>query len=180
MPELKIGNVVIACEDGIVTFDDPLRGSPLCINYDDFPLLLDVLDSVEWDRRRAFRVPVWTQSQLSAAIEYDGNTYDDVDAVDISLAGVLLDLSESDAPDLSIDDSVNVTLQLNDVKATLSGIVRRCVGRRYGIVFPASLHRQQVNPPLQLRLIVNQLESQWLSKRIHDKQEDASSSVSVD
>lgn len=180
MAVLKIGNVVIACEDGIVTFDDPLRGSPLCINYDDFPLLLDVLDSVEWDRRRAFRVPVWTESQLTAAIEYEGATYNDVDPVDISLAGVLIDLGDSDAPDLSMDDSLSVTLRLGDIKTTLSGVVRRCDGRRYGIVFPASLHRQQVNPPLQLRLIVNQLESQWLSKRIDEKREPEYSSVSVD
>ena len=180
MPELKIGNVVIACEDGIVTFDDPLRGSPLCINYDDFPLLLDVLDSVEWDRRRAFRVPVWSESQLSASLEYGGNTYDDVDAVDISLAGVLIDLGDSDAPELSMHDNVNVTLQLNNIKERLSGVVRRCSGRRYGIVFPASLHRQQVNPPLQLRLIVNQLESQWLSKRIREKRDEECSPVSAD
>ena len=180
MSELKIGNVVITCEDGMVTFDDPLRGSPLCVNYDDFPLLLDVLDSREWDRRRTFRFPVWTESQLSAVIEYDGIIYDDVDVVDISSAGVLIDLVNSDAPDLSMDDSLNVTLQLNDIKTTLSGVVRHCVGRRYGIVFPASLHREQANPPLQLRLIVNQLESQWLSKRIYEKREEEPSPVSVD
>lgn len=180
MQALKIGNVVIACEDGIVTFDDPHRGSPLRINYDDFPLLLDVLDRVEWDRRRAFRVPVWTESQLTVAVEYDGITYDDVEPVDISLAGVLLDLADSDAPNLETHDSLSVTLQLADIKTTLSGVVCRCEGRRYGIVFPASLHRQQVNPPLQLRLIVNRLESQWLSNRIRETQEAECSPVSAD
>ena len=180
MQSLQIGNVVIACEDGIVTFDDPLRGAPLCINYDDFPLLLDMLDRVEWDRRRAFRVPVWTESQLTAAVEYDGITYDGVEPVDLSLAGILINLGDSDAPDLVMNDTLNVTLRLDDIKATLSGVVRRSVGRRYGIVFPASLHRQQVNPPLQLRLIVNRLESQWLSKRIRETQEAECSPVSAD
>jgi hypothetical protein len=165
MQEIKVGNVMITCGEGLVTFDDPLRESPLQLKYDDLPLLLDLLDSVEWERRRAFRVPVWGAHELSAVVEHHGQAHT-ADAVDISSAGVLLELGERGTRDLSVDDVVSVTLQWRDVRTTLSGVVHRCDGQRYGILFPSVLRRENVASHLLLRWIVNQLESQWLSRQI--------------
>lgn len=165
MFEMRIGDVVIAVRNGLITFDDPDREEPVLLRVSDIPLLLDFLDSVEWDGRTAFRVPISESSGLSTKIVWMGDTYSG-SCLNVSSTGALIE-SENDLPGLSVDDVVEVTLQLGDAIAKLPGTLRRQEDQRYAFFFHESLRDGRVDSPASLRRIVNRLETEWLERRIH-------------
>jgi hypothetical protein len=167
--QLNVGNVNIVCDEGLLTFVDPNRETPVQIKVEDISLLLDFLDSVDWDRRRAFRVPLSKSRALYVDITWHEMTYP-VTPLDVSLTGILVEFDHRLAPDLAIDDSVGVTLKLGEVSASLMGTIKRRTGYgRYGIFFSGAVSGQRVDPPIALLSIVSQLETQWLLQRIYGR-----------
>lgn len=159
-----IGDVQVSVNSGLVVFDDPGRESPLQIKVDDFPVLLDFLESFKLDRRRAFRVPVsYLANELTVLVEHGGLSYS-AKAFDISAHGILLEFPDGSMPKLLLDERTQITLELGEHRAALTGIACRYDPPRYGISFDQSM---QEETRASLRSIVRYAEEQWLARRIH-------------
>ena len=85
------------------------------------------------------------------------------------MTGILLEFPADNPPEFQpgfqIDERLQVELRLDDHVEPLLGIVRRCDGRSYGLIFPEVLRGIEVDPPATFRTIVNTLERNWLRSR---------------
>lgn len=117
------------------------------------------------DSRMAFRVPVAQDSGLRVRIVTSDDRAFAAHPIDLSLSGILIEFSEGKDPDLSISDKLRIELELDAASASLSGVVRRRAGLRYGIYFPEALNGVEIEPPVELRSILTEIERRWLSTR---------------
>lgn len=159
-----IGDVQVSTKNGLVVFNDPSRESPLQIKLNDFPLVLDFLDSFELDRRRAFRVPVsHLASELTVLVEHDGLPHS-AKAFDINVHGILVEFPNGSMPDLLPNERTQITLEFSEHRAVLTGDVCRCDPPRCGISFDQSM---QQDARASLQSIIRRVEEQWLARRVH-------------
>ena len=174
----SIGGVKVSTKDGLVIFDGPGREAPVQIKVDDFPLVLDYLDSFELDRRKAFRVPVsHLANELSVLVEYNGLSYS-AKACDINVYGVLLEFPHGSMPDLLPDEKMRITLDLDEHRAVVIGSSCRCDPPRTGVSFDQFMSQDTRS---SLQSIVRNVEEQWLARRVHGEntQEDRSGRVEI-
>jgi len=89
-----------------------------------------------------------------------------VDAVDLSVTGALVEFSDEEVPDLPVGTRFTVELRLDELVVTLAAEVRRRYGKRYGLFFSDVLADEQLNPPTELSALVARLEQIWLGSGI--------------
>ncbi len=169
MPEITIKNIKVFWENNAVTFlreDKP--DAPITLPTSAIDELIDFLSLLNQDateRRRAFRVAVPRSAGLMVRFTLKGKTRS-ATPVDISLVGILIELSPSAVIDLPIDTTLSIELRLNEKVSTLMGLVRRRNNNRYGILFLDSLREGELNPPESLVNIYKEIERQWLRARL--------------
>jgi hypothetical protein len=115
------------------------------------------------EARAAYRVPVAMNSGLSVRAFSPGDPrVSHPIAIDISIAGILIEFLPEAEPHLPIGATIEMELRLGAEGAQLLAEVRRRDGHRYGLSFPGILTPQGPRPPEPLRRIVQTLERQWL------------------
>ncbi|MGW8178781.1 MAG: PilZ domain-containing protein [bacterium] len=117
------------------------------------------------ESRRSFRVPVTKQLPQVEMTGEDGSVLQ-VDAVDLSVTGALVEFSDEEVPDLPVGTRFTVELRLDELVVTLAAEVRRRYGKRYGLFFSDVLADEQLNPPTELSALVARLEQIWLGSGI--------------
>ena len=111
--------------------------------------------------RVSFRVPVTATSGLLVRLTTDEGLTLQPGAVDLSTSGVQVCLEEAD-PALSIGAAVRVQLAHSARYASISAVVRRREGNRYGLSFPQSIREGELVPPPELSQILRSIEAHWL------------------
>ncbi len=168
MSEIQIGTITISCYGRKLTLVDQDNPSvEITLTAAEIPKLVDFLVSIDLDeteRRTAFRLPVSHSMGLSTNVTFKGKN-NSVTPINLSLTGIQVRFSEDDVPDISIGDSVTVSIQLKEKAVEMSGIVLRRIDNRYGILFPDSLQDEMLEPPNLLMVIFKTLETQWLRTR---------------
>ena len=115
------------------------------------------------EARAAYRVPVAMNSGLSVQAFSPGDRpVSRPTAIDLSIAGILIEFLPDVEPHLPIGAKIDLELRLGADVAQLSAEVRRRDGHRYGLSFPGVLTPRGPHPPEPLRRIVQALERQWL------------------
>lgn len=133
-----------------------------------FPeLSLSIPDQVSVAKARtASRVPISVDSDLSVRIKTMDSIVWLVQAIDISLAGIQISFYEEPKPDMAVGTPLDVELRYHDYALRLEGIVRRkAEGGCYGLFFPSCVANGEVEPPVALQQIVNDMEQAWLRSR---------------
>ena len=118
------------------------------------------------EARMAFRVPVEWKSKLSVRMTPKSGRAATPRAIDLSLAGILIEFTEQNDPNLPIGTETEIELRSGTDSVRLKAEVRRRVGRQYGLFFPEVVTRQGMVPPEPLKKIVTTLERHWLKGRI--------------
>jgi c-di-GMP-binding flagellar brake protein YcgR len=169
MTQIKMENVIIDYDGRQITFEeqDKWRFS-FHLEVSAVSDLIEYFRSFQVNdiqRRRAFRVPLTASSDLSVILEYRDKSCP-VNALNISLTGILIEFESDDVYDMAIGGEVNLTLKLGDKAAKISGKIMRRDGNQYGIFFPDTIVENEVQPPAPLQSIVLVLEREWMRKRI--------------
>jgi c-di-GMP-binding flagellar brake protein YcgR len=111
--------------------------------------------------RQSVRVPVGDNAPLRVTAQTrSGQTFHAL-PIDISLHGMFLDVFASEDPQLPEGAELQISLQLLDLHATLTAVVRRRQGSRYGLAFsgPAGA---PFEPPAAFRELITKLERLWV------------------
>ncbi len=169
LPTIEAGRIAITSDGNHFTFldhDDP--GNQVTIEASQ---LLDIVRSslapvaqnhvvqpAAPERRAAFRIPVWQQSDFHVNLAIDGSHWA-VTPLDMSMYGILIE-APSNIPEIQIDSEVLLTLQMGSETVDMLSIVRRRNGNRYGLQFPQSCAGSEVTPPHQLHAVVENLTNQ--------------------
>lgn len=118
--------------------------------------------------RFAFRVPVLDEGLFQVTLRH-GAMEVDAQPIDLSLTGLQVEVPEGTDLGVRIDDTIQVELEHGKYRITLDAIVRRIIGRRYGLFFPASVRSGgRVEPPVTLVNLVRELEQLWLRGQRED------------
>lgn len=118
------------------------------------------------DGRFTFRVPVFPDSCLDAALLLGGTSTLRLTVHDISLMGMRVELSEGCPVVLSAGAAISIRLQHPSGAIDLKATVRRVEGNTYGLFFGDNLRpKGEVAAPDELIAIVRDLEHQWLRER---------------
>ena len=116
--------------------------------------------------RVAYRVPITMDTGLKVRVKTQDAVVRDVEAIDISLAGMLIAVAKTKSSAIAIGAELDVELRLDDEIVRVSGIVRRQAGaNQYGIFFPDCVVKGELRPPDDLLRMVNVLERTWLRNR---------------
>lgn len=112
--------------------------------------------------RTAFRVPVTQQAALRVLLEVEGSAVE-VEAEDVSLVGMAIHLPAGFEP----QPGATVTAQVGDSEESivLDAEVRRVDVGLCGLSFRDAVSGGRVEPPPELRRIVQRLEFAWLRSR---------------
>lgn len=110
------------------------------------------------NRRSTVRVPV-PRGILNAAIVH-GPARGSVEAVDISLLGILIEIDAERTSALRVGDTVPVRLSVGTIQILLDAEVRRQDGRRFGLLFPTG-----DGPPPQMTQIMWRVQAVRLPSR---------------
>jgi len=169
MDSLKLGELTLAAHDsgiGFILHDDP--DHQVIVPDHKIGVLRAFLDThCPEERRLGFRVPLRplpeeTREAFEVALTRKNETHQ-VDAVDLSLTGVLVDVAEEVFPGAR---RVKVTLSLHDDSVTIQARVVRRVDRLLALHFPECVVDGELDPPEALLGIYRSLELDWLKKRV--------------
>lgn len=116
------------------------------------------------DPRMAFRVPILKPDDLGLALRVDATPVAEARALNLSLIGILIETPQGDVR-MSPDSSIEVSLRHGDVQVTLRAELRRRYDRKLALFFPDVLEDGSLDPPVELRTIVRDLELLWLRQR---------------
>ena len=117
----------------------------------------------EFNQRAAFRVPVYSNSGLAAALLCDQRAVP-VIARNLSYTGIYVEAEPENDPNLKKGGIVDVELVFDERRLRQRGIIRRRTLNGYGIFFPESIKHEDVNPNPQLKNIVQQINQQIVSR----------------
>lgn len=123
-------------------------------------LVLDLPSQIaKTEARSVFRMPLWHESGLDVSVWSDDVW--NAQPINISLAGILIEFPWDNVPDFSVGAELHVELQLESQIAALAAVVRRRVGSRYGLFFPQVFSKGGIQPPKELRIILDLVERRW-------------------
>ena len=165
MSRLIVGDYLVTCHDGVLKLHNTLRNTLLCLRAPDLDLLLELLDGVSWERRRAARIPVTDNSDLKVSLEIEGCDYR-VTPIDISKSGILVSFTSPQPMSFDLTRDLLVKIQFRDRHAQVWGAVRRIDGRSMGIGFRIDLSKPDSIEEAGLAAVMDELESNWLEQRI--------------
>ncbi len=116
------------------------------------------------DPRMAFRVPILKADDLSIEARVNGTPVDHARPLNVSLIGILVETPRGDV-DIPADADVQVSLRRGDTQVRLRAELRRRYERCVALFFPDVLQDGRLEPPMELRTIVRELELLWLRQR---------------
>lgn len=116
------------------------------------------------DPRMAFRVPILKADDLSIEVRVNGARVEHARPLNVSLIGILVETPRGDV-DIPGDADVRVAIRRGQTQATLRAELRRRYERCVALFFPDVLQDGRLEPPLELRTIVRELELLWLRQR---------------
>lgn len=119
---------------------------------------------VQAEARSVFRIPVWRESGLMVHLWASEEKVWKAEAVNISLAGILVKFPEEDTPDLPIGSQLRVELQLDNHFVRLAALVRRRSRQHYGLFFPECLYEGRIESPAELQTVVSLLDQTWIRR----------------
>lgn len=108
------------------------------------------------ERRRHVRVPVQAYRGLAAVARTTDGRRHEVQVNDIGPLGLQIEFADADAPDLRVDDGLQVDLWLGSMAASVPTLVRYRRGQRYGLALSAGLDEHA------FQQIVHMLQQWWL------------------
>jgi hypothetical protein len=117
------------------------------------------------ETRRTFRYPVSPMLQLRVVLTDNEGQFHNPKALDLSLAGILLEFPGARVPDLSIGNEVNLEIRLKNHLVRLIGEVRHQRQRQCGLVFKDVLDAGLLDPPQMLITLLRAVEARWLEER---------------
>lgn len=168
MEELTIGSLLFRSDGKTLTIS--ARDRPdfsFSLERDGVEELIDYVSTLagtDFNRRHAFRIPIWDSSGLLAVIR-EGQTETPVTPIDLSLTGMLARLPEESNVEPALEDEVIVTLEFHGVKSMYHAVVKRRTEFTCGLLFPETIVDGELNPPDSLVRVVMELQRQWLAKR---------------
>jgi hypothetical protein len=110
----------------------------------------------------ARRIPIDVGMTFGSVIgTYDRRSWAP-EAVDLSATGILLDFGREKPPRLPVGALVEIALEFEGERATLTAAVRRREGARLGLSFVDAAHGASITPPPALAVILGRLEERWL------------------
>lgn len=119
------------------------------------------------EMRRFFRVPVSKRSSTSLRIiTQDDGSYG-ARCVDISLAGMLMELPDHVYPTFNVGETVRVEVLFHGQPTEVEAEVRRQHGRRVGVFFPEIYRDGQLQLNEDVATVVKFLEREW-RRRTHN------------
>jgi hypothetical protein len=169
MPELVIGDIKLKSH-GLGLVLERLDRPELSFRIDGEGVLslmdfIGSFSSVDVDRRRAFRVPVFNEEYLHVSLQ-TSTQHAEVSARDISLTGIYVETRAHQPIDLEVDQQVAVAMEFGSLMETCRGVVKRRNDQGAGIFFSDSLYSEQLDPPVGLLRIVEQLKHRWLARTV--------------
>ncbi len=118
------------------------------------------------EMRRFFRVPVSKRSHTSLrVITADEGSYG-ARCVDISLAGMLVELPDHVYPSFNVGETVQIEVIFHGQPTIVEAEVRRQHGRRVGVFFPETYRDGKLEPNEDVYTVVKFLEREW-RRRTH-------------
>ncbi len=118
------------------------------------------------EMRRFFRVPVSKRSSTSLRVITPGGDSYGARCIDISLAGMLMELPEHVYPTFNVGEMVQVEVIFHGQPTMVEAEVRRQHGRRVGVFFPDTYRDGQLEPSDHVITVVKFLEREW-RRRTH-------------
>lgn len=119
------------------------------------------LGRAEFNRRESFRVPLVFNHDLVVKVKCAGREYE-TKPVDISMAGLQIELAPDSPLQLSLESQLVVHLELEEDSVQLDGVVRRVHEGKIGIFFPDCMKGGTMAPPHEMRLMVMNLQRSWM------------------
>ena len=133
----------------------------------DVGVLIDFLMSLsasEFNRRQAFRIPLWETCGLRVFLEQDEQQVYAVPK-NISLTGLLLELDDESDFDPAKESLVEVLIDFEGITQKLVGRVRRRADRKLGLYFPESTLAGEADPTPEYTALVMELQRRWAARR---------------
>ena len=119
---------------------------------------------VQTEARSVFRTPVWRESGLLVHLWASDEKVWKVEAVHISLGGILVGFPEEDTPDLPVGTQLRAELQFDNHFTTLGAVVQHRSRHHYGLFFPECLFDGKIDPPAEFQTMVDLIEQTWLRR----------------
>lgn len=119
------------------------------------------LGRAEFNRRESFRVPLVFNHDLVVKVTCAGREYVSK-PIDISMAGVQIELGSDCPMQLRLESQVVVYMELGEDNVQLDGVVRRVHEGKVGIFFPDCMKGGTMAPPHEMRLMVMDLQRSWM------------------
>lgn len=127
-------------------------------------LVLSTPDQVIYeDVRSAFRVPLDHPSGIGVELVDEGGATRPIEPLNLSVSGMLF--RDDTEPGLPVGREVELRIELDDEVFHVRGLVRRAGAGQYGVFFPDSMRKGQIDPPEPLRRAVRRIELAWLARR---------------
>ena len=136
-----------------------------------FEELLDFVNTIvksdyTYNRRQAFRVPLWESCGLKCEIRVDESLFL-VRPTDISLTGIFVEFRPEDPVTLRVSDLVDVQMTMDGNTSTFRSIVKRVEGHGAGLFFARSRQAEQISPPSEITRLVMDLQRRWIARNYH-------------
>jgi hypothetical protein len=117
------------------------------------------------ETRRAFRYPVSPMLQLRVVLTDTEGQSHNPKAVDLSLAGILVEFPGPRIPELPVGGDVNLEIRLKNHLVRLTGEVRHQRRRQCGLLFKEVVEAGLLDPPQMLLTLLRAVEARWLEER---------------
>ena len=115
------------------------------------------------EHRQYFRIPLGESCGLHVSVSTHGGEPSLVRALDISIAGMLIEFS--DDPDLPTEAKLEIVMRHGEDTVCVGAVVRHRRAGRYGLFFVDCVSERGVHPPESLRRLVANLEGRWLGRK---------------
>ncbi len=114
------------------------------------------------EARVSFRLPIAPEDGVDAQVSSQDGSWP-ARAINVSVAGLMFELTPERDPGFEPGETLGVTLQKDDLRVQVSGEVRRRVGHAYGIAFSGALPNEDALSP-DLASFVKAVEESWLRR----------------
>ena len=168
MAEIVIDDLQIVSDGKSLTFtslDQPSKA--ISLKLDQVEKLVNFVSSIdenEFNRRLAYRVPIFASSGVTAQIRMR-TEWIHVKPVNLSLTGMFVEVSPDCAIDLIENRLLEVALEFDGEKSAYTVLVRRREDDGFGLFFTESINGEQIVPLPGIRRIVMELQRRMLAVR---------------